>query len=725
MSEATTSPTTPDVLARRVAAAARRWRVAPLRERLGILRDAGARLRAREQDLLDCLRADGLSTALARFYGGWILRQGAADLLEHTARELMRTTPAPGETLVRRPDGVVALITPGNSPTINTAPLFSILLAGNGVLMRAPARDGGVRLIASECIGAALADAGHDPALVEVVTGRTRPLLEALYGCAEVDTIVFFGNAEAGRDVAERGHAVGKKVVLELEGSDCMIVWSDGDLEGALDSAMGGYDFSTQPCPIPKHFLVHPGIEADFVHGLRERAAALRTVEADPEGGPLVPMARPARYELLVEEARARGELVVGGYRMDARGEARAEGIYGAPSVALVDHSAGLLRSPLFCEEINVPVLPVVRFGEPEGEAQPTDSEILAAMLELVDGVPFGLRASIWTASDEVAASFVRGLGDVGLLVVNGHHAQHPRFLSPWGGPKRSGGPHGESHLFWQKTSHLQGVVAPAAVVRAALLGPPDKVGLDFVDRVATITLNRPDRHNAIDADLAEQLGEALDRVIAAAEADELRGVILRGAGSSFCSGADLRMLGQLDARGARRFMQEVTWSLRQLERLPVPILALVHGFCVGGGFEFALHCDTIIASEDARFGLPEVQHGLTTTAGAFGRLVRAVGKPRAAHWLLTGERFDAATAHAAGLLAHLVGEGALDEAAARWSTQVRALPRAGVAAGKRLLAGLAGPDTWLPELEGFEGIVRARIDALGRGPRGGGRDDG
>ena len=414
-------------VARRVEAAANQWRAVPLRKRLEVLRRAGSILHDRRDALLDCLRADGLSTALAEFYGGWILRQGEAPLLEHTARELVRGTPSANEFLVRRPDGVVALITPGNSPTINTAPLFSMLLAGNGVIMRAPGHDGGVRLIATECIGAALHEAGFSPSLVEVVTSRTRPLMEEIYASPIVDTIVFFGNAVAGRDVAARGHESHKKVILELEGSDCMVVWSDADLAGAIDSAVRGFDFSTQPCPIPKHFLVHPAVEDAFIDGLRRRAAALRTVESDAEDGPLVPLFRPQRYDMLVHEAQTRGQLVLGGQRINPAGDPNPEGRYGAPALARVPHTPSILQSPLFCEEINVPVLPVVSFRGFESRYGPNaDRAILEAMIDIVDGIPFGLRSSIWTANMQVAARFVHAINDVGLLIINGHHAQHP-----------------------------------------------------------------------------------------------------------------------------------------------------------------------------------------------------------------------------------------------------------------------------------------------------------
>lgn len=693
-------------VAREVQFAAVQWRNVPILDRLKLLRSAGELLRNNRDALLDCLRADGLSTALAEYYGAWILRQAAPDLLEHTATELLRSTPSSGEMWVRRPDGVAALITPGNSPTINTAPLFCMLLVGNGVIMRAPSRDGGVRLIASQCIGATLAAAGHSPKLVQVVTGKTRPLLEAIYESPVVNTIVFFGNAVSGKSVAERGHAAGKKVVLELEGSDCMVVWSDADLDGAVQTATRGFDFSTQPCPIPKHFLVHPTIQAAFVARLCERANALASVEADPDAGPLVPLFRPEAFDVLLDEARRRGVIACGGHRTDAAGQALATGTYGAPTVVVINHDDALLSSPLFCEEINVPILPVVSYT---GD----DAAILAAMLRTINTIPFGLRASIWTRDDDVATTFVREAKDVGLVLVNQDHAHHPRFLSPWGGPKRSGGPHGESHLFWQKTSRLQGVSAPRAIIERALLGAGDKLELTIVDQIAWLTLNRPERHNAIDRGLAEELSDAVDRLVT--NADHLRAVVLRGAGPSFCSGADLDMLRQLDAKAARRFMQDITWTLRQLEHLPVPSLAVVRGFCVGGGFELALHCDAIIASADAKFGLPEVRHGLTTTAGAVGRLVRAVGKQRASQWLLSGAQIDAATAGAAGLLSAVVPDQQLDAEVQRWCEHARSLPRAGVSAYKRLLAPLGewgGADTWLAELEAFETLKREQDNA-------------
>ena len=187
----------------------------------------------------------------------------------------------------------------------------------------------------------------------------------------------------------------------------------------------------------------------------------------------------------------------------------------------------------------------------------------------------------------------------------------------------------------------------------------------------------------------------------------DLRAVIVRGAGASFCSGADLKLLETLDVDAARGFMLDAARSFRRLSQLPVPIIAAIHGYCMGGGFELMLHCDVVVAQQDAVFGLPEVSLGLITTAGAMARLQDAVGSTRARDILLTGRRLSAGEAHRIGLLAYVDGD--LDRAL---SDIVSSLPRAprSVALAKRLLADLEAQrhaSSWVAEVEGFEKLLR------------------
>ncbi|MEO0604832.1 MAG: aldehyde dehydrogenase family protein, partial [Myxococcota bacterium] len=431
------------------------WANAGLEARLAVLREAGQAL-ADQRDRLDAgLRGDGLSDKLAAYYGDWIVRCGDPDLLERYARDHARwvATGTGGELMVRRPDGLVLLVVPGNSPTLNAATLFTILLPGNAVITRAPKVDAGLRFIVDDVLGGALENHGFSRDLVPVVTSRSRPFLDRFMPLPEVRNVVFFGNSRAGRSVADRAHELGKKVVLELEGSDHMIVWKDADVVEAVKSAVHGFDFSTTPCPIPKHFLVHDAIYDQFLAALQAQVpTCATTIEADPVDGNLIPLGNPDLYDQTLQELSSLGTVVTGGYRMQADGTRDDAGPYAAPTLVAVEAAEVEGRELYaFDEEISFPLIPVVRF---RGE----DAGIEAAMSRMVSESPFGLRASVWAEDPARIAGFTKAIGHVGLLLFNDEHSQIPAYAAPWGGPRRSGGPTGENHLFWLKTSHLQAI---------------------------------------------------------------------------------------------------------------------------------------------------------------------------------------------------------------------------------------------------------------------------
>ena len=449
-----------------VAGAVRRaqgpWAAAGLERRLAVLQNAGLRLERSRAALHDALRAEGLSVAMARFYGEWILHAGDPRLLELYARALVRWVPRPaqadppgppagGELLLRRPDGVVLLVPPGNSPTINGSSVFSMLLPGNGVVLRAPEQDRGLRLLVETVLQPALGEAGFAPELVQVVTGKSRTLVEGLLPSPDVNTVVFFGNSTAAQAVATLAHQHQKKLVLELDGGDHLLVWRDADIAAAVRSASHAWDASTQPCIVPKHLLVHAAVFdrflAEFLERLPEHS---RTVEADPTEGVLVPAGRGDDFDTALAELREVGQVQSGGYRMDPHGTPAPEGRYLAPTVVTLAAEA-VFQRPLRCftHEIFFPLLPVVRCAG-------NDDQIAEQMMRIVAESPFGLRASVWAQDPAVLARFAQAIGSVGLVLFNEDHARSPYFASPWGGPKRSGGPYGESHFFWEKTSRLQ-----------------------------------------------------------------------------------------------------------------------------------------------------------------------------------------------------------------------------------------------------------------------------
>ncbi len=179
-----------------------------------------------------------------------------------------------------------------------------------------------------------------------------------------------------------------------------------------------------------------------------------------------------------------------------------------------------------------------------------------------------------------------------------------------------------------------------------------DTISLEIVDRIATITVNRPDKLNALNDRVIAELGDAIGTVRAN---DAVGGVILTGAGRAFVAGADISQLEPLDAATARALAERGQAVFRRFETSPKPTIAAVNGFALGGGCELAMACHIRIASETAKFGQPEVKLGLVPGYGGTQRLPRLVGKGRALQLLLSGEMIDAAEAHRIGLVNRVV----------------------------------------------------------------------
>jgi enoyl-CoA hydratase len=190
----------------------------------------------------------------------------------------------------------------------------------------------------------------------------------------------------------------------------------------------------------------------------------------------------------------------------------------------------------------------------------------------------------------------------------------------------------------------------------------------DVADRIATITVNRPDKLNAINDATMAALGHAIDQV---RSREDVGGAIITGAGRAFVAGADIAELQlknpvevyQLSRRGQALF--------RHIETLGKPVIAAVNGFALGGGCELAMACTMRIASEQAKFGQPEVKLGLIPGYGGTQRLPRLVGTGRALQLLLTGESIDAAEALRIGLVNAVVPAGELLAAARRVLSQM------------------------------------------------------
>ena len=175
----------------------------------------------------------------------------------------------------------------------------------------------------------------------------------------------------------------------------------------------------------------------------------------------------------------------------------------------------------------------------------------------------------------------------------------------------------------------------------------------DVADGIARITINRPDKLNALNAAVIGELADAAERVDADAG---VRGVILTGAGAkAFVAGADITELAAQGPFEAKHRSLAGQQMMRHFERCGKPVIAAVNGFALGGGCELAMACHLRIASETARFGQPEVKLGLAPGYGGTVRLPRLIGKGRALELLLTGRMIDAQEAWRIGLVNRVV----------------------------------------------------------------------
>jgi enoyl-CoA hydratase/carnithine racemase len=218
-------------------------------------------------------------------------------------------------------------------------------------------------------------------------------------------------------------------------------------------------------------------------------------------------------------------------------------------------------------------------------------------------------------------------------------------------------------------------------------------------DHVATVTLSRPEALNAISGEMANVVADTLLR---AAADPSIWVVILAAEGEkAFCVGADLKERNRLDDAGWLRNRVLMRGMFDTLRQMPQPTLASVFGHALGGGFELALSCDLIVASDDAVFGLPEVRVGILPGGGGTQILARKVGIARAKELVLTARRITAEEARAMGLVSRVVPRADLPGATLEMAREVsRAAPVSGKEAKRAIDRGFDLPLEDAIELE-------------------------
>ena len=205
-------------------------------------------------------------------------------------------------------------------------------------------------------------------------------------------------------------------------------------------------------------------------------------------------------------------------------------------------------------------------------------------------------------------------------------------------------------------------------------------VELKVKDGVAGIFLNRPEKSNALNTALLEELLSVLKEIAAS---PGLRVVVLGGNGKSFCGGADVAEMSQLKPSTAKKFITRIHLCCDAIRKLPVPVVARLHGVVIGAGLELAASCDLRVAAEGTRFAMPEVKLGIPSVVEA-ALLPRLIGAGRAAWLVLTGEAIDARTALEWGLVEELAPD--LDQGIEVLLERLKAADRSALSAQKRLL---------------------------------------
>ena len=201
---------------------------------------------------------------------------------------------------------------------------------------------------------------------------------------------------------------------------------------------------------------------------------------------------------------------------------------------------------------------------------------------------------------------------------------------------------------------------------------------------IATISFNRPEALNAVNSPTLIEFSDILDRL---EHDDDVRAVIITGSGNkAFVAGADIAEMAHLSPLELRAFSAKAHDLLFRLENLPIPVIACVNGYALGGGSEIALACDFIYASENARIGQPEVTLGLIPGWGGTQRLSRLVGKSMAKELCLTGRVIDAVEAKELGIVNHVFPQETLMDETLKTARKISAMGRITVRAVKQCI---------------------------------------
>jgi succinate-semialdehyde dehydrogenase/glutarate-semialdehyde dehydrogenase len=400
------------------------WKKKGMRERGMILFHAAEKVREQHKDLARLLTMEQgkpLREATDEVRGYANILEYYAGISARPTGETVRLGVAGDALVVREPLGVCGAIIPWNMPVLIMGwKVGPALLAGNTLVLK-PASTTPLTAL---CLAAILDGAGLPSGVLNVVTGSGGVVGEALVRHPEVKKISFTGNCATGRRIRELASVQVKDLILELGGSDPMIVMDDADIDKAVDGALRGRFYNAgQTCTAVKRLYVHEKIAARFVQDLKTRIGALTVgngLGPKTDMGPLNSAEQRERIEQMVDRTRERGDgtIIAGGSVL--RGKAFEAGYFYHPTLVTdVAHDSCLVQ-----EEVFGPVLPVMTVPD-------LDAAIVAA-----NATRYGLGASVWTKNLHTARRVFDEV-QAGIIWVNRHLTVPPEV--PFGGNLESG----------------------------------------------------------------------------------------------------------------------------------------------------------------------------------------------------------------------------------------------------------------------------------------------
>jgi len=405
------------------------WSVAPLNKRSAILLKAAALLRERGEDFaltlateagkpirdsrVEVIRAAGVFTSAAqeatRMLEGKVHRVDAYEYPAGNQDRMVFTT--------REPVGVIAAILPFNFPVNSFAHKVAPALAVGNTLVVKPSIQ--TPLSAVKMTGL-LSDAGLPPGCVNLMTGRSGDIGDSLVEHSDVDLVTFTGSTEVGLHVASEAAMHAKRSIMELGGSDPVIVFDDADLEKATKTAVKGrFDYAGQNCNSSKRFFIQSGVAEKFIHGFVDLTSKLKVDDPLLEAtdvGPVINQSAVEDMTKFVDDAVANGgKLLLGGKRIDR------EGSYFEPTVV----SNVTTEVAVMKEEVFGPIAPISTFETPD-EA-----------LRMANSSEYGLQAAIHTKDYKLALNLAKRI-HAGSVIVNDSTRLRWDAL-PFGGRRKTG----------------------------------------------------------------------------------------------------------------------------------------------------------------------------------------------------------------------------------------------------------------------------------------------